>query len=149
MASVTEVRLVDDLDGSVAVETIELALDGRGYELDLNEAHATELRDALAPYVAAARRAGRATSAPARRASSARSREETAEIRAWARENGFRVSDRGRVPSEVLEAFENRHSRPAVPEPGPDESAEQKPKRGRRKAKPEGESEAVSASAVG
>jgi hypothetical protein len=114
MAQQVDVRYVDDLDGSAASGTVSFALDGRSYEIDLSDDNAARLRDSLAAFVAAARRAGSATgrrgrgtraaadspAAPART-----SREETAAIRTWARENGHEVSERGRIPKAVLEAY--------------------------------------------
>ncbi|WP_224387805.1 Lsr2 family protein [Pseudonocardia sp. ICBG1293] len=111
MAQIKEVRLVDDLTGDAADETIEFGLDGRNYEIDLSDGNARKLRDVLADYVAAARRAGGA----ARRRSSGSSgaaarrpsvdREQNQAIREWARNRGMKVSDRGRIPAEVLEAY--------------------------------------------
>lgn len=109
MAQIHDVRLVDDLDGSVATETVHLSLDGTSYEIDLNDTNGAALRDALAPFIAAARRAGLPTAAP-RRSGSRRSRGELAEIRDWARSQGLAVSGRGRLAAEVLDAFATRHS---------------------------------------
>lgn len=109
MAKKVQVTLVDDVDGSNAVETIEFALDGSSYEIDLSKANAAKLRDALATYVAHARKAGR--SRPAARAGrpaprAARSdHEQVQAIREWARRNGHKVNDRGRIPAAVLEAY--------------------------------------------
>jgi hypothetical protein len=110
MARQVTLNLVDDIDGSPAAETVSFGLDGRLYDIDLSAAHATQLRDALAAYVAAARRG---TSSTRRRRSPAPSRpaedrEQTAAIRQWARANGQRVSDRGRISRSVLEAYGNR-----------------------------------------
>ena len=110
-------QLVDDIDGTVLDvgegETVHFSVDGNAYEIDLTSAHADELRAALQPYVDAARRAQRSTGArtSGRGASGRRpSRNpETAVIRAWAAENGFTVSERGRVPSEILAAYEAAH----------------------------------------
>ena len=115
MAQQVAVSLVDDIDGSPAKETVQFNLDNRGpYEIDLNGSNAARLRDALAPFVAAARRAGGRTqrSASARQASG-RSREETQEIREWLRANGWEVSDRGRIRGEQLSAYENKTAAPA------------------------------------
>jgi hypothetical protein len=115
VAQQVAVSLVDDIDGSPAKETVQFNLDNRGpYEIDLNGSNASRLRDALAPFVAAARRAGGRTqrSAPARQASG-RSREETQEIREWLRANGWKVSDRGRIRSDQLSAYENKTHAPA------------------------------------
>jgi Lsr2 len=110
MAQIREVRLIDDLDGEAADETIEFGIDGKNYEIDLSNANASKLRDALASYVAAARRSGGrrsrsggAGAGPARRPSI--DREQNQAIREWARKRGMKVSDRGRIPAEVLEAY--------------------------------------------
>lgn len=115
MAQKVLVSLVDDLDGSEAEETVEFGLDGVSYEIDLSSENAEELRDALAQYVEHARRAGGrkragtrgAAKAPGR--SAAVDREQNQAIRAWARKNGYEVSDRGRIPSEVVEAYHKRN----------------------------------------
>jgi hypothetical protein len=119
MATITTTTLVDDLDGSEAADTVAFALDGVAYEIDLNEENAEKLREALAGYVASARRvdggrrAGRAKVAkaakPARGSRTAPDREQTAAIREWARANGYEVSERGRLSANVLAAFEAAH----------------------------------------
>jgi hypothetical protein len=117
MAQVTEVRLVDDLDGGVAAESVAFSIDGKSYEIDLSEKHAAALRDAFTPFIGAARRAGGGSPVVTRQKTSTRagrSREETAAIREWANANGHNVSDRGRIPSTVLEAYGNRDSAPAT-----------------------------------
>ena len=118
MAQIREVRLVDDLDGEAADETVEFGIDGRNYEIDLSKENAVRLRDVLADFVSAARRSGgrrRASSAPTNGASgsagtapkgrTAIDREQNQAIREWARKRGMKVSDRGRIPGEVLEAY--------------------------------------------
>src|SRR5215216_7524638 len=105
MAQVSRVRLVDDIDGSEADESVEFTLDGMSLEIDLSKDNAAKLRDILAPYVAAGRRGDRR---PARRqqrvervpAAPAAPRESTGPIREWAAANGFTVSDRGRISAE-------------------------------------------------
>lgn len=118
MAKKTSVVLVDDLDGSEADETVSFALDGEKYEIDVTNEHAAQLRDALAPYIGAARRAGKGGAAPAqrrgsgggaRRSSGGAAREKTQEIRDWARSNGHQVNDRGRLSGKVIEAYEAAH----------------------------------------
>jgi hypothetical protein len=110
VAQIREIRLVDDLDGETADETIEFGIDGKNYEIDLSKDNAGRLRDVLASYVAAARRAngrrrgGGAPSAPQGRRPSI-DREQNQAIREWARKRGMKVSDRGRIPAEVLEAY--------------------------------------------
>jgi hypothetical protein len=111
MAQKTIVQLIDDLDGTSndSIETITFGLDGETYEIDLNDANASKLRDQLADFVASGRRTGgrakigtRATST----SGSGRSREQTQAIREWARSNGWDVAERGRIPANVVEAFE-------------------------------------------
>ena len=106
MAQKVHIVLVDDIDQSDAEETVSFGLDGKQFAIDLNAVNARKLRDALAPYVAHARpvsgRGGRRS--PAKAGGAAAS-----EIRAWARENGFDVPDRGRVSAEVREAYASAH----------------------------------------
>ncbi len=107
MAQKVNIVLVDDLDGTEATETVTFGLDGTTYEIDLNEANAAQLRDALSGYVGHARKV---TSSRARRGKSAAAGGPSArELREWARSNGYEVSDRGRVPAEVREAFDAAH----------------------------------------
>jgi hypothetical protein len=113
MAQQTTVKFIDDLDGSDASGTFDFSLEGRTYQIDLSDENAAKLRDVLAPYIGAARKAGgRARGRTARQAvvaeKHARSnREETAALREWARENGHTVSDRGRIPKSVIEAYQS------------------------------------------
>lgn len=109
-------QIVDDLDGTVLAsgegETVAFQFDGRAYEIDLTTAHAAELRDALTPYIDAARPAGR-SGMPRRRArrvtSAQRSGYPLAAIREWARKNGHDVPSRGRVPNAVIDAYNAAH----------------------------------------
>jgi hypothetical protein len=140
MAKVVSTAYVDDLDGSEATGPVDFSLDGKDYTIDLSDSNAARLRDALASFVASARRASgtgrrRLTSSP-QRSASGRSREETQEIRAALRELGYSVKDRGRIPAELLAAYEART--PA--DRSPDASvagADQEPKarRSRKKVK--------------
>lgn len=108
-------QLIDDLDGTVldhgAGDTVHFSLDGTAYEVDLTDAHAADLRAALDPYVRAGRRLGRGgsvgASAPKRR--SGGSGRDLAAVRTWANANGYTVSDRGRVPAAVLDAYDAAH----------------------------------------
>ena len=104
MAQKVHIVLEDDIDGSEATETVSFALDGTSYEIDLNEKNASGLRDALATYVGH----GRKVSGGARRGrkSAATSGTSAREIRDWARSNGHKVPDRGRIPADVRDAFE-------------------------------------------
>ena len=106
MAQKIQTLFIDDLDGSEAEDTVRFSLDGAEYEIDLNAEHAQALRDALARYVHAARRAGRGARRPARggRRASAGGVDST-EVREWAKAQGIDVKDRGRVPAELVVKF--------------------------------------------
>ncbi len=117
MAQKVQVMLVCDLhdDETEGTETVTFGLDGSSYEIDLCEEHAGELRDDLASYVGAARRAGRSGGGTPRRSSggggakaksSGGAGGNVSEVREWARANGHEVSERGRLSSTVLEAYE-------------------------------------------
>lgn len=105
MAQRIQVTLEDDIDGSAAAETILFGLDGVNYEIDLSEANATKLREALASWVGSARRVGGRRQATRTTAG----RNDLNDIRAWGRENGYKVSDRGRVSADVIKAYDDAH----------------------------------------
>lgn len=108
MAQRVQVLIEDDIDGTEASETINFGLDGVEYEIDLSDKHAQELRDALANWVSHARRSGgRQKTQRSNTSSNSHSKEELQEIRNWARDNGAQVSDRGRVPAVVLDAWKD------------------------------------------
>jgi hypothetical protein len=110
MAQKTLVVLEDDLDGGPADETVSFSLDGTSYEIDLNAKNAAKLRDAFASWVGAARKAGRSTSSSgARRRSRRGGDDRVAEIRAWARSKGIKVSERGRISGDVVAKWEAAH----------------------------------------
>ncbi len=101
MAQRVTVALEDDLDGGPAAETVRFAFDGAAYEIDLSKKNAAAFRKQLAPYLEHARKAGRVQSR--RSARGAASRQRSGDIRAWAKERGLAVSERGRIPVSVLE----------------------------------------------
>ncbi len=105
MAQKIQTILVDDLDGSTATETVTFGLDGVQYEIDLSDEHAAQLRDNLSRWVGHGRRVGGRSSARKARTSGT-GNNDTAAIRAWARDNGHTVNDRGRISAEVLRAYE-------------------------------------------
>lgn len=116
MAQRKTVLLVDDLDGSDADESLEFGLDGVSYEIDLTDAHASALRDALTPFITHARRTGRgrgpaapvrrrATSTPTSSSTSPGGREQNQAIRDWAARHGHPLASRGRIPAAVSDAF--------------------------------------------
>ena len=107
MAQKTQVILLDDLDGGSADETVTFSLDGAAYEIDLNSRNAAALRESLAQYVANGRRVtGRSSGGRGRKRGGGN---RTAEMRAWARENGHKVNERGRIPASVVAAWEKAH----------------------------------------
>jgi hypothetical protein len=104
MATRTTVALEDDLDGGPADETMRFALGGAEYEIDLSKQNARRFRRQLAPFVEHARQAGRGSRRRAGRTGS--DRERSSAIRAWAREQGIGVSERGRIPASVIERYD-------------------------------------------
>jgi hypothetical protein len=92
-------------------ETITFGMDGSAYEIDVCEAHGKELRDAYAPYVGAARRAGRPAGGQRRSSRAARTGavNQVAQIREWARNNGHKVSERGRISATLRQAYDAAH----------------------------------------
>jgi hypothetical protein len=109
MARRVHVVLEDDIDGGQAAETVSFSLDGRAYEIDLNEANARALRDAFAPWVAAARRAGSRTAEARPRSTGRRGAGDTADIRRWAVDNGIPVSARGRISADLRARYDAAH----------------------------------------
>ncbi|EXG81444.1 histone-like nucleoid-structuring protein Lsr2 [Cryptosporangium arvum] len=111
MARKVQVLLVDDVDGSTADETVSFGLDGANYEIDLSTTNATAFRESLAKYVESARKAGRGgtgktgrAAGPAKPSPSA-DRAQNQAIRDWAKRNGLQVSERGRIPAEIIEKY--------------------------------------------
>jgi hypothetical protein len=110
MAQQITIVLEDDLDGGPADETVRFGIDGTEYEIDLSTANAAAFRAQLTPYIAQARKAGRA--ARRRPMRTAASRERSSDIRAWARDQGITLSPRGRIPASVAEQYEAAMRRP-------------------------------------
>jgi hypothetical protein len=104
MAQRVTVELEDDLDGGPADETLRFGLGGSEYEIDLNKKNAIRFRRQIAPYIEHARKAGRGQRRRPARTSS--SRERSGDIRAWAKEQGIAVSERGRIPASVVEQYQ-------------------------------------------
>ena len=108
MAQKVHVHLEDDLDGGPADDTVTFALDGKDYEIDLSTTNAEKLREALRPFAEAGRKTTRNSSGSGPRGTRTRgsgSDPDTAKIRAWAKENGHEVSDRGRIHQSVKDAY--------------------------------------------
>jgi hypothetical protein len=94
MAQKITTLFIDDIDGGEAEGTVRFGLDGTEFEIDLNSKHSEELRKALEKYVTHAR-IGRKSSSV-----------DTVAVRAWARENGYDIKDRGRVPADLVEKYQ-------------------------------------------
>jgi len=121
MARQTTVTVTDDLDGSANAQEVSFGFDGTSWTIDLSARNRAALQKALKPYIAKAtqqparqsarrtqRRAGRPGQV-ARRAGSKPARTDLAEVRAWARSNGYTVSDRGRISADVQQAYDSAH----------------------------------------
>lgn len=108
MAARTVVHLIDDVDGSKADETVNFSLDGVDYAIDLSHGNADNLRKALTEFVQAGRRTNGRTSRNAARTQvrPGGDRAQNQAIREWARRNGRTVSERGRIPAELIAAFQ-------------------------------------------
>ena len=104
MVTRATVVIEDDLDGGPAQETVRFGLGAAEYEIDLNAGNATKFRTQLAPFIDHARKTGRRQRTSAARPAAAR--QQSAEIRAWAKEHGIDVSERGRIPAAVIEQYE-------------------------------------------
>jgi hypothetical protein len=116
MAQRTIVELVDDLDGTTGgdIQTVTFGLDGVTYEIDLNEGNAASLRDHLSEFIGSATRTGgriKRGAAPVATSGTGRTKEQTQAIREWAKKNGHDVSNRGRIPAAVIDAFEAQAGR--------------------------------------
>jgi Lsr2 len=113
MAQKTVVTVVCDLphDGEIeGNETVSFGFDGASYEIDVCSAHAKELHDTFAVYAVHARRASSAPGGGRRRkARTGPGRERSSEIRAWARQRGHKVSERGRIPASIISEYEAAH----------------------------------------
>ncbi|MCZ4328123.1 histone-like nucleoid-structuring protein Lsr2 [Brachybacterium paraconglomeratum] len=112
MARKIETLLIDDIDGTEATETFVFSYDGKAWEIDLNAENAATIRADLGKWQQHARRAAataRTASGSPKRRSASRSPEQLNAIRTWARENGYEVSDRGRLAKNVEDAYNEAH----------------------------------------
>src|SRR5258708_614866 len=111
MARKVEVKLLDDIDGGEADETLRFGVDGSNYEIDLNAKHAEELRASLAKFILSARRVGRGGVITAGRGRVASKpthtdRAQTQAIREWAERKKIKLADRGRIPGNIVKQYE-------------------------------------------
>ena len=112
MAQRIVTELTDDTDGKPADETVTFALDGREYEIDLTSKNAAALRKAMDVYVKNGRRLGggrrgRTSGGSSSSPSRSRSDVDTKAVREWAGKNGYELSSRGRIPSNVIDAYQS------------------------------------------
>lgn len=109
MAQKVQVHLDDDLDGGPAEDTIQFSLNGKDYEIDLSTANAEKLREALRPYADAGRMTTRGGRPRGTRSRASGRDPDTAMIRAWAKENGYKTSDRGRIHKTAKDGYYAAH----------------------------------------
>lgn len=112
MAQQVKILLTDDMDGSEATQTISFSLNEKSFEIDLNDDHADQLREALEPFMKAGRssKGGRRANATRSGRAGSRNKEELAAIREWASKNGMEVAVRGRVSQKILDAYAEAHA---------------------------------------
>lgn len=104
MAKHTQTIITSDLSGAGAAHEINFSVDGVDYTIDLTEAERGQMEEVLRPYTNAANIVGKQ-----RRAASAGRQTKNRAIRTWAEEQGFPLGKRGRIPREIIDAYENRH----------------------------------------
>ena len=104
MAKQIQVVITDDIDGGEAHETIAFGLDGSSLEIDLNKLNAAQFRKTVAPYIEHGRRVSRARAAPP-----APDRGRSSDVREWAKQQGIKVSERGRIPASVVADYQAAH----------------------------------------
>jgi Lsr2 len=107
MAKTVSVVVTDDLDGSPDAETVAFGFAGQSYEIDLGKKNLAKFQKSLQPFMDAGRRT--ALRRTARAARGARSRTDTVAVRAWAAEQGLKVSERGRISADVTSKYEAAH----------------------------------------
>jgi hypothetical protein len=108
MSKSVSVIITDDLDGSQNAETVLFGFDGVTYEVDLGKKNRARLEKALGPFIEAGRRVPRG----GRRSGASRSGGSSAgraDVRAWARTAGLKVSERGRISSDIMRQYEAAH----------------------------------------
>jgi hypothetical protein len=109
VASRVVTLITDDLDGSEAAGTIAFSLEGASYEIDLSNAHAEELRSLLEPYMKAGRKTGGRKDGRRRSQGASTDKDQIKAMRDWAKQQGLKVSDRGRVSADVRDAYDKAH----------------------------------------
>jgi hypothetical protein len=114
MAQKIQTLFIDDIDGGEAEGTVRFALDGNEFEIDLNSKHSNELRSTLVKYISHARKVGSASRKPGTRGVRKPAPVDTGAVRAWARQQGIDIKERGRVPASVVAAIVPRRLPSAI-----------------------------------
>ncbi len=108
-------EFVDDIDGSPAERTFSFAVDGVSYEIDLSTQNITEFKSAIGGFIESARKIKGSSQRRTRSTGTGgaqQSPEQTRAMREWARQHGHNISNRGRIPTSIRQAFDQAH--PAV-----------------------------------
>jgi hypothetical protein len=110
-------EFVDDIDGSPAERTFSFAVDGVSYEIDLSAHNIAEFKSTIGGFVESARKVKGGSQSGSKRRSRGvvagggrQSREQTQAVREWARQHGYTISERGRIPASVQQAFDQAHA---------------------------------------
>jgi hypothetical protein len=106
MAQKIQTLFIDDIDGGEAEGTVRFGIDGTEFEIDLNARHSGELRDALGMYIVHARKVGSAGRRGRGNRRSGAGSVDSARARAWARENGYDIKERGRIPADIVAKYQ-------------------------------------------
>lgn len=112
MAQKVQTVLVDDIEGTEIKdggETVRFAVDGTQYEIDLSEKNAATMRDTLKFYQDHARKVSGGRRQSSSQSTTRGGKQQLDAIRTWARENGYEVSDRGRIKKQIMQAYEAAH----------------------------------------
>jgi hypothetical protein len=116
MAQKIITEFIDDIDGSPAERTFAFAVDGTNYEIDLSAENIAEFKSAIGGFIESARKVRGSRSSNGRRThisgadGGRQSREQTRAVREWARQHGHNISNRGRIPSSIQQAFDQAHA---------------------------------------
>lgn len=111
MAQRVEIQIIDDLDGTRGDERVLFSFEGKHYEIDLSTKNAKKLRDTLGRYASAGRKVAGTRKAAGRRVTRriVPAGPSNAEVREWARSNGYAVADRGRLNADIVVKFQEAH----------------------------------------
>jgi hypothetical protein len=105
MAQKIQTLFIDDIDGGEAAGTVRFSLDGSDFEIDLSTKHSDDLRSTLKTYIDHARKVSSSARRPGGRSVRKPSTVDNVAVRTWARENGYDIKDRGRVPADLVAKY--------------------------------------------